>query len=272
MKAKGGIQRYLRNRRWYAKGRNIQEARSQKLLNEVYRENRVICTGKFLQKMISLYGKMNIEISFISGTAFPLNYMILRGLCLYLDRKCYLEIGSYIGDSIYNVSDVCDKCISITAPVKAPWSMEDYCKKFGFHNFSNKLVQGENIDQFLTNSQRFDFNSIEGVPDIVLIDGEESYRGIRNDTENIKKIKSEDAVIIWQLVKLPPSGRVASLDILAGIRDSLNETEWNNYYVFDNSSFGIYIPGKYREKIVDCLQWDKDVLYTYELNINVNEK
>lgn len=219
-----GIQKYLRSKAGDVKESAMQEARSQKLLNELYREKRVICTGKFIKEIIALYGKMNIEISFMSGTAFPLNYIIVKGLCTYLDRKCYLEIGSYIGDSIYNVKDVCDKCISITAPIKAPWSMEDYCQKFGFRNFSNRLVQGENIDQFLTNSQKFDFKRVQGVPDIILIDGEESYRGIRKDTENIKKIKSEDAVIIWQLVKLPPSGRVASMDILAGIRDVYSQS------------------------------------------------
>ena len=265
-----GIQKYLRRDTGHSKERTMHEVRSQKLLDELYNEGRVICTGKFLQKMTS--EGMDIEITFMSGTAFALNYIIVKGICVYFERKCYLEIGSYIGDSIYNVKDVCDKCISITAPIKAPWSMDDYCKRFGFPNFSNRLIAGYNIEQFLTNSQKFDFKRVKDKPDIVLIDGEESYKGIKHDTENIKKIKSKDAIIIWQLTKRPPSGRVACMDILAGIKDALTEDEWKNCYVFDNSSFGIYIPKKYTQKIEDCLKWDRDTLYTYALNVKVNER
>lgn len=265
-----GIQKHLRRDTGDSKERNMQEVRSQKLLNELYNEGRVICTGKILQKMAS--ERMSIEISFMSGTAYALNYIIMKGLCVYFERKCYLEIGSYIGDSIYNVKDVCDKCISITAPIRAPWSMDGYCKKYRIPNFSNRLVVGENIEQFFTNSQKFDFRRVKDKPDIILIDGEESYKGIKHDTENMKKIKSDDAIIIWQLTKLPPSGRVACMDIWAGIRDALTKEEWKNCYVFDNSSFGIYIPPKFAPKIEDCLKWDRTTLYTYELNVKINER
>lgn len=270
-KKRGGIQNYLRKGKKSSKERAMYEARSQKLLDDIYNEKRVISTGKFLKKVTSLQSGMDIEISFISGTAFALNYLLIKACCVYFGCKCYLEIGSYIGDSLYNVKNVCDDCISITAPMKAPWSMAGYCKEFGFQNFSNRLVEGENIEQFLTNSQKFDFRRVSKKPDIILIDGEATYKGVKHDTENVKKIKSKDAIIFWQLAKLPPSGRVACMDILAGIRDALTEDEWKNCYVFDNSSFGVYIPKKFIYKLEDCLEWNKEILYTYSLNILVNE-
>ncbi len=245
--------------------------KSQKLMEELYNEGKVISVGKFLEMVLDEF-PMQVELSFVSGTAFPLNYFIIKGLCMKFQLNVYLEIGSYIGESIYNVSDVCGECISITAPVGSPWSMKGYCDQYRIKDYSNCMVNTEKVQQYLTNSQKFNFNKIKKHPDIILIDGEGTYNGVKKDTFNIKQIKSRDTIVLWQLVKRNPSSRVAYRDILAAVRKCLTKEEWNRFYVFDNATFGILIPDKYIAKMKECLLCNQNILYTYSLNVLVNER
>lgn len=238
---------------------------------EKYAEGNIISVGKFLQGIERMYS-LSIEISFISGTAFPLNYLVVKGLGMLFDRKCYLEIGSYIGDSIHNVSDICEKCISVTAPIRSPWSMNSYCKKCGINDFSNRLIDTDKVEQYMVNSQHFDFKKISSAPDLILIDGEGTYEGVKRDTLNIKKIKSQKAIILWQLVKRNPTSRIACDGILAGIRDCLTEEEWRDLYLFDNSTLGMFLPGDHVERMREYIVDDKKTLYTYNLDVSVNER
>lgn len=244
---------------------------SQKLMDELYRNNKVISTGKFLKKIAEEYS-LNLEISFIAGSAFPLNYAILKALCLKFNPKCYLEIGSYIGESIYNIEDICDKCISITAPLNAPYSMKGYCEQFGIHNFSNRLINEEKVTQYLTNSQKFKFNKISEKPDLILIDGDNSYQGIYNDTVHIRSIRKKNTIILWQCIKRNPSSKRPYDNNLKAIKEALTLKEYKNVYIFDNSGFGIYLPDKYMTEIKDCFYFDEEILYTYKLKFEIYEK
>lgn len=243
---------------------------SQKEMNLLYDKNRVLSVGKLLDK-ISKNHELKVEISFMAGTAFPLNYLIIKGLGMEFDIKCYLEIGSYIGDCIYNMEDVCEKCISITAPLHEDCSMKGYCERFGFYNFSNWLVDKAKVTQYLVDSQKFDFSCIKEKPELVLIDGESTYQGVYNDTKNVQKIINADTIILWQILKRNPSSRKPYDNLILGMQEALGKDKWQNFYAFDNSSLGIYIPDKYQSWFSDCMFMEPDILYTYELDVSLHK-
>lgn len=54
-------------------------------------------------------------LTFMPGSSSVLDYAFIKMVAKVFDRKVYLKIGTYIGESINSVIDLCDKCYSVTA-------------------------------------------------------------------------------------------------------------------------------------------------------------
>lgn len=184
----------------YEANRNIRSVpysvKEKKLL-----EAHEISIGKFLKLVSGKYPMELDNVCFKSGGSGVLDYAFLKGIMQYFHLKTYLEIGTYIGESISNVASIADNCFSVTVPLNHPASMSVFCKKYGMVDFSNRLVCQPNIKQFLADSKEFDFNIIGEGADIYFIDGDHSMEGIENDTGKIWKHKRKDSFIVWHDVK-----------------------------------------------------------------------
>lgn len=140
--------------------------------SEQLNRERTIDLGLFLEDE----EKINLRnLTFIPGGSQILDYAFLRTLIKRFGLKNYLEIGTYIGESIHIVADLCDICHSVTAEKGAKYSMKNWCRKFNRPDYTERLTIDNNIIHHYCDSKMFDYESIKERIDLYFIDGDHSY-------------------------------------------------------------------------------------------------
>ena len=228
-----------------------------------------ISIGKFLKLVSRKYSIELDDVCFRSGGSGVLDYAFLRAIVQYFNLKTYLEIGTYIGESISNVASIADKCFSITVPLGHPASMSSFCKQYGMVDFSNRLVRQPNIKQYLADSKEFDFHMIDNKIDVYFIDGDHSIEGIENDTRKVWQHKGKDSFVVWHDVK--KEGHQINEVTIEAIYNVLGNAEMRKFYICDNCKCGIYVPDEYCGFFDSLCDYNRDVLYSYKLSIEVQE-
>lgn len=230
---------------------------------------RTIDLGKFLY---SRNMKLNCkELTFISGGSGILDYIFLKTVVQVAGIKEYLEIGTYIGESINILTDCCEKLYSVTAGVDEDFSMRSFCKRYKIPDYSERLTNNEKIIHYYGDSKKFDFSKHSDTVDLYFIDGDHSYVGVYNDTKNVFEHKKKDAIVIWHDFRNEDNkyrvGTVKAVkDILGG--------DFKDVYVTNNNMCGIYIPehrlGEFDFTLREMCYESDAPLYTYDVTLDMH--
>jgi hypothetical protein len=210
-------------------------------------------------------------LTFLIGGSGILDYALIRAIVQKYNLKNYLEIGTYIGESINNVSDLCSTCHSVTLPPDCNDDMYQFCNALNLPNFSGKLANADNIVHHYCDSKTFDFKKLSETIDIYFIDGDHSYNGVYWDTKNIFECRKEDSFVIWHDFKYLLS---YNDEVIRAVKDVLND-DFKNVFITTNNICGIYIPPKYQKDfcIIDNDSYKNSTdLYTYDTDIKVSVK
>lgn len=244
---------------------NIREEIAQPIIQEL--NKRTIDLGLFMEYNTPILLK---ELTFISGGSGVLDYAFLRTLVKCFRFKNYLEIGTYIGESVNVLSDLCEKCYSITAHPDAPYSAKNGCIRYNIPDYSERLAYADNIIHFYENSQMFDYNKIEDEIDLYFIDGDHSYEGVKIDTEKVFASRKKDSIVVWHDVK---DIHGYNAPVLKAIYDTLGE-EFRKFYVTNNNLCGIFLPDKFKSKFQMkelCYTKEPQELYVYNTSLEVKK-
>ena len=233
-------------------------------LEEIY--SKTLNIGHFIGSVSNMPMEFG-TVSFTWGGSGILDYALLRGLILKYHLRTYLEIGTYIGDSLKCISDLVQTCYSVSVPETHPAHMKNWCKGRHINDYTNKLVTDSNMVQFKQDSKFFDYNEIQDKIDLYFIDGDHSYAGVFIDSVKVfEKLDTENSFVVWHDCR-KPSG--VNMEIIDAICEAIGE-HYQNFYIFDNCMCGIYIPNKY---IDDFDKADKtDGLVTYRITLQKNER
>ena len=114
MKKKEGLKILLRNPIGVLKeGVRVQQ--------QNYYKNKISSEYKIQQlptiDLLDLFPNLSENIdsySFLNGTSLITDLILLKSLARRFDNCAYLEIGSWRGESLANISDVTDDCTSLT--------------------------------------------------------------------------------------------------------------------------------------------------------------
>lgn len=226
-------------------------------------DSRTIDLGKFLKRQGEITCK---ELAFMPGGSQVLDYAFLKALAQEYNCKNYLEIGTYIGESINILTDCCEKLYSITAPRQGyPFSVDHLCKEMNFPNYSDRLAYSNKISHFYTDSKFFDFAQIKDKIDLYFIDGDHSYMGIYADTQNVFRVREEDSIVVWHDFR---KGFFSyRYETVYAVRNALG-SKFNNVYVTNGNYCGVYLPDKYVKDFEthSKVSYKKDAeLYTYDM-------
>lgn len=230
---------------------------------------RTIDLGKFLY---SSNAQINCkELTFISGGSGILDYAFLKTVAQVVGAKEYLEIGTYIGESINILTDCCEKLYSVTAGVDEDFSMRSFCKRYRIPDYSERLASNEKIMHYYGDSKKFDFSKHADTVDLYFIDGDHSYVGVYNDTKNVFDNKKKDAIVIWHDFRNADNRyRVGTVK---AVSDALGE-EFKNVYVTNNNMCGIYIPKHRFDEFnftIREMQYEENApLYTYDVTLTMH--
>jgi hypothetical protein len=198
--------------------------------------------------LLDLVPDFNVKVdpySFLEGTSTVLDIALLNALAGQRPGCRYLEIGAWKGESVANVSKFADQCVSISlsgAEMKAIGLSDEFIRVHNF--FSNGLA---NVKHIAHNSHTFDFSTLAGKFDLIFIDGDHTYQGVKTDTRNVFNILKDDrSVIVWHDYGTTPE-RV-SWEVVAGMLDGCPPDNRKHLYHVSNTLCGIYIRSPFTAK------------------------
>jgi hypothetical protein len=182
--------------------------------------------------------------TFLEGTSRITDIAILKMLARRFEKARYLEFGTWRGESISNVAKIADECYSISFSEK---EMRDFGIDQSSIKVSRLFSKGiPNVKHIEHNSQTYDFSKLEKSFDLVFVDADHKYEGVRIDTSNaFKLLKNDRSILVWHdigkgLEELP------NWEVLAGILDGAPSDEHRkNIYRISNSLCAIYINEKH---------------------------
>jgi predicted O-methyltransferase YrrM len=183
-------------------------------------------------------GKANIgNYTFLDGSSLITDLALLKSVARSLPDCEYLEIGTWRGESIVNVSECASHCTSINLSPEDIISFglpEKYAKLHGC-----LIKDQKNIQTIYADSMTFDFTSLDKKFDLIFVDGDHTYNGVKSDTQKVYKLlKDENSVIIWHDYGYSPE--VTRYSVMAAILDGL-PTEAHQYlYHVSNTLCAIY--------------------------------
>lgn len=228
---------------------------------------RTIDLGVFFSSCNNLECK---ELTFIPGGSGVLDYMFIREIAKLINCKVYLEIGTYIGESINILTDICEKLYSITAEPGSKYSAKNFCLALNMPDYSDRLAGNKKVEHFYCDSKVFDFSRIRDKIDLYFIDGDHSYAGVYSDTKKVFESRVKDSVVIWHDVK---SAKGYTQQVVQAIKDALGD-EFENVHVTNNNLCGIYLPERLRGRFaLFGGGYSKDLpLYVYDTKLTIHVK
>jgi predicted O-methyltransferase YrrM len=219
------------------------EAKSELFLKdkEIEMSLQEIVLGDFLLQTDETYHLQ--DVGFLLQGSLVLDYVFLQGLAKKFEVETYLEIGSFMGESIAAVAEISDNCYSVSLPdetlrnaFKKLYKKDNFSRYFSRKN--KKIVHHE------ADSKIFDFHSIPGPFQLVFIDGDHTYDGVVSDTKKIFEIiNPDDTIVVWHDFKY--YSRKYRDSIVKAVFDTLPITYHHQIFAVDTNVCGIYIPEKY---------------------------
>ena len=191
--------------------------------------------------ILDLFPDLNEEIdsySFLNGTSLITDLVLLKSLSKNYNECAYLEIGSWRGESLVNVSNVTKDCTSVTLSANEMRQLsigEDFIKIHGV--FYDHI---DSIKRIGANSQTYDFEQLKKKFDLIFVDGDHSYKGVLNDTEKVFPLrKNDNSVIVWHDYGFDTEKTRYST--LKAILDGIPKEKHRNLYHVSNTMCAVYI-------------------------------
>jgi predicted O-methyltransferase YrrM len=175
--------------------------------------------------------------TFLDGTSMVTDLALLRSLASLIPNCEFLEIGTWRGESVMNVAQVASHCTSVNLSpeeIIARGFPEKYARLHAC------LIKNQpNITEIHADSAQFDFSSLNKKFDLIFVDGDHTYSGVKNDTKIVfDLLKNDDSVIVWHDYGYNPESPRHS--VLAAILDGLPAKEHQNLYHVSNTMCAIY--------------------------------
>jgi hypothetical protein len=175
--------------------------------------------------------------SHLYGTSLPIDIAVLKLFARQFPNCDYLEIGTWRGESVANVAQVAKQCVTVSL------SNQDM-DKIGWggpfqrvQKFYSKNIP--NVKHIEANSLTFDFSQLNQKFDLIFVDGDHSYEGVRSDTEKIfNLLKSENSVILWH--DYVANYEQIEWEVFAGILDGTPADKRGKLYHISNTLFAAY--------------------------------
>ncbi len=184
-------------------------------------------------------GKFEVELNkytYLENTSSVLDLAILKEFAKNIKQCKYFEIGSLRGESLYNVSEVAEHCTSLTLSNKQMQQFNFKSTLLKSANMFNSEIK--NLTLIEDNSLTYDFSKL-GKFDLIFIDGDHTYDGVKSDTNNVfKHLINENSIIVWHDYTYYPE--TVRHEVLAGILDGIPATHHKNLYHVSNTMCAIY--------------------------------
>jgi len=194
--------------------------------------------------LLDLYPNFNETIksySYLDGTSKAIDIAFIKHILKSYTNPSYLEFGSWRGESLINLHEHTNDCYSITLS-------KEIMRDFGYNEEAINAVDYfttnlNDIKRIYHNSQTYDFKELYGKFDVVFVDADHEYAGVKIDTSNaVKLLKDENSILIWH--DYGRSYESINWQVLHGILDGMPIDTHKNIYKVNNTLCAIYTKKK----------------------------
>ncbi|MBN2709413.1 MAG: class I SAM-dependent methyltransferase [Calditrichaceae bacterium] len=190
--------------------------------------------------LLDLFPDINEDIttySFLEGTSLITDIILLKKLASRFESCNYLEIGSWRGESVANISENTSQCTTINLP-KDEMVKKNFKQEYiNIHGFFSKNI--DNVIEVYHNSRTFDFSTLKNKFDLIFIDGDHSYEGVLNDTKKTFNLrKNKKSIIAWH--DYGYTTERVRYSTLKAILDGIPKSYHQNLYHVSNTLCAIY--------------------------------
>jgi len=177
--------------------------------------------------------------SFLSGSSLATDYLVLKLACKRTHAEDYLEIGTWRGESVSNVSELVKNCFTLNLSDESLKEMKHSEAYIQSHRlFSDNKP---NITHLYGDSANFNFESLEKKFDVIFIDGDHHTDSVERDTRRLLPfLKNEKSVLIWHDAKVNPEK--IRYEVLLGIYRAMPIETHSKIYLVRHSLCAVYIP------------------------------
>jgi predicted O-methyltransferase YrrM len=173
---------------------------------------------------------------FMNGSSRTVDLAFLKALARRIPRCRYLEIGTLRGESIVNVAQVAEECVSVSLSeeemLEFGWPA-NYVKNNGLF-----LKNIPNLKRIGHNSRTFDFSTL-GKFDMIFVDGDHSYEGVVADTRTaFGLLRNDQSVIVWHDYGM--EYEAPRWSVMAGILDGAPDAERSRIVHVSNTLCAMY--------------------------------
>lgn len=205
------------------------------------------------------------SFSFLGGGSLPTDIALLKKLCERIKDSSYFEIGTWRGESVFNVAEVAKECYTLNLSKEQILELgmsEKYANAHAF--FSKELT---NVVHLTGDSRTFDYAALNKKFDVIFIDGNHHFDFVVSDTQQVfKHLMHENSVVVWHDYAYSPDD--VRFEIMHAILDAVPADLHKNLYHVANSMCAIYtkenLKATYKEKY-------DNPLVTYQLTIETKE-
>jgi predicted O-methyltransferase YrrM len=177
--------------------------------------------------------------AYLSGATMPIDIALLRALAKKYEVQDYFEIGTWRGESVANLADVAEHCVTFNLPKVDIIKLTNNQLYADLHSFFIKNLN--NVEQLYGDSQTFDFAPHFGKYDMVFIDGDHHYESVKKDTETaFRLLKNDHSIIVWHDYALDPE--TIRWDVMAAILDGAPAEKRKHIYHVSNTLCAVYLP------------------------------
>lgn len=212
------------------------------------------------------------DLTFHMGGSSILDYMFLKALMVKLGLSTYLEIGTWMGESIAAVAEVAKHCYSVSLPDDDERLVGYFNKVNKKDNFSRYFSKSKsNITHYSGDSAKFDYSVLPERIDLFFIDGDHTFEGVKADTEKVfAYMDPQHSIVVWHDFKEKRNQFVATT--VNAIFDALPSHLHGSIYAVDSNMCGIYIPDKYLRHFSFEQAADTMCSYRTEISARINRK
>lgn len=184
---------------------------------------------------------------FMNGSSRTIDQAFLKAMARRFDRCRYLEIGSLRGESIANISEAAEECVSLSLSDSELLNMglsENWIRNNGFF-----LAELPRVRRIGHDSTTFDFSQL-GKFDMVFVDGNHHPEAVMEDTKNAFRVLRDDrSIIVWH--DYGADYETPWWSVLTGIMDGAPKDLRKNIYHVSNTLCAIFVRGSFDARIVE---------------------
>lgn len=205
-----------------------------------------------------------VESFLLDGSSLITDLQLLATLANRSDVKSYFEIGTWRGESVYNVAQFVQDCTTLNLSGEEMNAMgwpEKYALQHGILSTKNP-----NILHLTGNTTTFDFRGLKKKYDLIFIDGDHTFDMVLSDTKKVfKELLHDNSIVVWH--DYAYSAQKIRYEVFKAILDAVGEENHQHLYHPKNTMCAVYT-----KKRLPTTPFDEMQSPTKIFEINIKQK